>query len=29
MSGGQVTVSFVTSNPAKTKEILATAAAAR
>ena len=29
MSGGQVTVSFVTSNPAKTKEILATAGAAR
>jgi hypothetical protein len=29
MSGGQVTVGFVTSNPAKAKEILATAAATR
>ena len=29
MSAGQVTVAFVTSNPAKAKEILATAAAPR
>ena len=29
MSGGQVTVSFVTSNPAKTKEILGMAGATR
>ena len=29
MSGGDVTVSFITDNPAKTREILATAAAGR